>query len=116
MIDKIENGTCSLKELSIIYLVSATAVAIVFALVECRNIIESFWWTFVTGLTIGYGDIYPHTIIGQAIAVIWAHFMVLLFIPLAVGRVVVTMIHNKNEFTDTEQKEMLRILRKIDKK
>lgn len=116
MFNKIKNGTDSFKELVIIYLVSATIVAILFAIFEKHNLIDAYWWTFITGLTIGYGDIYPVTAAGQILTVIWAHFTVLILIPLFIGRLIVTMIENKNEFTEGEQREMLTLLRKIDKK
>ena len=112
---KIKDGTDSLKELWIIYSVSAIIVAVLFMLFEGRTLIDSFWWTFVTGLTIGYGDIYPHTIAGQILTIVWAHYMVLFIAPLFVGRILMSIIENKNEFTDKEQKEILRRLRRLDK-
>ena len=115
-LDKIKNGTDSLKELLAIYLVAAVIVALLFAWFEHQPIVDAFWWTFVTGLTIGYGDIYPQTTAGQILTIVWAHFMVLFVLPLFIGRIISNVIDNKNEFTDAEQKEMLALLKKIDKK
>ena len=115
-LDKIKNGTDSLKELLAIYLGAAVIVALLFAWFEHQPIVDAFWWTFVTGLTIGYGDIYPQTTAGQILTVVWAHFMVLFVLPLFIGRIISNVIDNKHEFTDTEQKEMLALLKKIDKK
>ena len=111
---KIKNGTDSLKELWIIYAVSAVVVALLFALFEQVALVDAFWWTFVTGLTIGYGDIYPHTTAGQILTVVWAHYMVLFILPLFIGRVLSSMMDNKHEFTDIEQKQVLNILKRID--
>ena len=115
-LDKIKNGTDSLKELLAIYLVAAVIVALLFAWFEHQPIVDAFWWTFVTGLTIGYGDIYPQTTAGQILTIVWAHFMVLFVLPLFIGRIISNVIDNKNEFSDAEQKEMLALLKKIDKK
>ena len=68
MLNKIKNGTDSIKELSVIYLVSVTLVAVLFALFEGHNLFDAYWWTFVTGLTIGYGDIYPLTVAGKVLS------------------------------------------------
>lgn len=116
MLSKIKNGTDSFKELVAIYLISVTVVALLFSLFEGRNLVDAYWWTFVTGLTIGYGDIYPVTLAGKVLTVIWANFTVLALIPLFIGRLVVTMIDNKNEFTDSEQREMLELLREAAKR
>ena len=115
-LDKIKNGTDSLKELLGIYLGAAVIVALLFAWFEHQPIVDAFWWTFVTGLTIGYGDIYPQTTAGQILTIVWAHFMVLFVLPLFIGRIISNVIDNKNEFSDAEQKEMLALLKKIDKK
>lgn len=114
-LETIKSGTDSLKELWIIYVVSLVVVSIAFMLIEHQPVVESFWWAIVTGLTIGYGDIYPHTFAGQVLTVIWAHYTVIFILPLFVGRVVVSVMDNKNEFTDSEQKKMLTILERIEK-
>lgn len=116
VVDRIKSSLDSVKELVIIYLVAASIVAGLYALFEGKDLVTGYWWTFITGLTIGYGDAYPITIAGKILALIWAHFMVFMFIPVAVGYVVVNMIKNKDEWTDKEQRQMMNILKRLDKK
>lgn len=102
----------SIRELVVIYVIMVTVVAALFMLFEGKDIFMSYYWTFITGLTIGYGDIYPVTVLGRILAVVWGHFMVFMFGPIAVGYVVINMIKNKDAYTDEEQKEHMRLLRK----
>lgn len=102
----------SIRELVTIYVIMVTVVAVLFMLFEGKDIFMSYYWTFITGLTIGYGDIYPVTVLGRILAVVWGHFMVFMFGPIAVGYVVINMIKNKDAYTDEEQKEHMRLLRK----
>jgi voltage-gated potassium channel len=116
VLNKIKNGTDSFGELIAIYLISALVVGALFALFEGRNLLDAYWWTFITGLTIGYGDIYPVTAAGQILTVVWAHFAVLVLIPLFIGRLIVTMIEDKNKFTHEEQIELFDTVKRIEKK
>lgn len=95
MIDKLRNATDTFAELVVIYLVSSSLVAFIFHLVEDSTIADAYYFTFVTGLTIGYGDISPETVAGKVLALVWAHFMVLFFMPVTIGRVVNAMIEAK---------------------
>lgn len=115
MLEKIKSSTDTFKELLIIYLASLSAVTILFALFEQRHIWDALWWAVVTGLTIGYGDIYPQTLGGEVLTIIWAHFMVLGMLPLMVGRIVMKIIDDRDRFTHEEQEEMLKLLRDIKK-
>ncbi len=44
--------------------------ALVISKVEGVDIVNSIYFTFITGFTIGFGDITPHTIIGKVISII----------------------------------------------
>lgn len=111
MLEKLKNGTDSAKELAVIYLVSATVVTLLFMLFENRSLADSAWWTMVTGLTIGYGDIYPVSAAGQVLTVVWAHFMVLFLIPMFVVRLILSAVKDRNQFTHEEQEEILTFVR-----
>jgi voltage-gated potassium channel len=114
-VNRLKDSLDSIKELAIIYTCMVIIVAVLFSLFEGKDFGVSLWWTFITGLTIGYGDVYPITVAGRVLAVLWAHIMVFIYIPVAVGYVVVNMIKNKDAWTDEEQKEMLSLLRRATK-
>lgn len=106
MLEKIKSSTDTFKELAIIYGVALSSATILFALFEQRDLWDAFWWAVVTGLTIGYGDIYPQTVQGEILTIVWAHFMVLGMLPLMVGRIVMKVIEDRNRFTHEEQEKM----------
>ncbi len=106
-----------------IYVVTILAASFLFMVLEKREFHEGLWWAVVTALTIGYGDIAPVTGAGRAMGVIFGHFWVFLIIPMIVANIIIRVIEDQNEFTDAEQKEVMRklnniesILSKIDKK
>lgn len=114
MLEKIKSSTDTFKELAIIYGVALSSATILFALFEQRDLWDAFWWAVVTGLTIGYGDIYPQTVQGEILTIIWAHFMVLGMLPLMVGRIVMKVIEDRNRFTHEEQEKMFTRLKDME--
>lgn len=117
IIKTIQHGTDSFKELLTLYIGTIFVGAMLFSIFEHTSFFTSIWWAFITGLSIGYGDVYAHTAGGRIVTVVLANLVLLFILPLIIGRSVTQLIDNKNEFTDEEQEEMKKLLRKaIDKK
>lgn len=97
-----------------IYACSILAAAFLFMLLENREFHEGLWWAVITALTIGYGDIAPVTGTGRIMGGIFGHFWIFAVIPMIIANIIVRLIEDKNEFTDAEQKEMMRKLKNIE--
>ena len=107
--------TDSFAEILAYYLVILASSAFLFSYLEEKPLFESFWWAIVTGLTIGYGDLYPVTVGGKIVAITLMHLVPLIIIPLIVARLLITVIENRNEFTHEEQEEMRSDIKEIKK-
>jgi len=107
--------TDSFAEIFAYYLVILASSAFLFSYLEEKPLFESFWWAIVTGLTIGYGDLYPVTVGGKIVAITLMHLVPLIIIPLIVARLLITVIENRNEFTHEEQEELKSDIKEIKK-
>src|SRR5688572_2601171 len=106
-------ATDSFAEIILYYLVTISASGILFSLFEDKPFFESLWWACVTGLTIGYGDLYPVTVGGKIVVLFLMHIVPLLIIPLIVARLLMTVIEDKNQFSHDEQEEMKSDIKEI---
>ncbi len=57
---------------------------LIFSVVEDIHYIDSIYFSFITGFTVGYGDIVPHTHVGRLISVMIS-FIGILFTGIMVG-------------------------------
>ena len=111
----ITRATDSFAEIIGYYLVTLLLSGFLFSYFEDKPLFESFWWACVTGLTIGYGDLYPVTVGGKIVAIALMHIVPLLIIPLIVARLLLTVIEDKNQFSHDEQEEMKNDIKEIKK-
>lgn len=99
----ITRATDSIFEILFLYVLTLGASALLFSYFEEKPLFESFWWACVTGLTIGYGDLYPATVGGKIVAIVLMHIVPLIIVPLIVTWFLTTVIEDKNQFSHDEQ-------------
>lgn len=88
------------------YLTMVFGGAFVYSIFEKVDYWTSLWWAFITVLTIGYGDTYPHTIGGQVTGIVIAHLEIMIIVPIIIGLVIKKILKDENAFTDAEQEQI----------
>ncbi len=93
--------------LLIIGLSMNTVFVLLFMYVEHRSFSDSMWWGWVTGFTVGYGDISPVSNAGRLVAIV---AMATDFVLLACfsGQITAMVLINKDIFSHAEQ-ELLKV-------
>lgn len=97
-----------------IYVGSILLSSLLFAFVEVRTFWDGLWWSVVTSLSIGYGDITPVTASGKAIGITFGHFWIFAVIPMIVTNIIIRVLEDQNAFTDSEQREVIERIKNIE--
>lgn len=97
----------------VIYITSILISSWLFSHFESKPYGDGIWWSVVTALTIGYGDLSPSTIPGRITGVIFGHFWIFGIIPLIIGNIVCRVLEDKNKFTHQEQEWQETALKEI---
>jgi voltage-gated potassium channel len=100
-------ATNTVGELLLAYAVLLALGAGGYALFEGKPFIDALWWACVTASTVGYGDMYPVTVGGRIVAVLVMNLTILFILPLLIGRIIETLIEDRHEFTDGEQRQLM---------
>jgi voltage-gated potassium channel len=95
--------------LGVVYMGSAS----VYCIADGHSFWDSLWWAFMTFTTVGYGDQYPHSVIGRISGIILVLTAVFAVLPTITAVVVTKVIGNEHEFTHAEQEEIKALLREI---
>lgn len=84
-----------------------------FASLEDVSFTDGLYWSVTTMTTTGYGDLSPATPAGRVLAgslMVWSIFFLL---PAAIYHVAERLIHDRDEWTHEEQRELLTTVQEI---
>ena len=105
----------SIWRIALLYICSLLLCAILMTSIEGWTFSNSLWYSSVTSLTVGYGDIFPTTTAGRIVAMLFAHFWIFGVAPLVVTNILNVSLEDRDKFSHDEQEEIKTLLREIHK-
>jgi voltage-gated potassium channel len=112
----VRNLTNNLLLLFLIYAGAILSGALIFSFAESKPLFDSLWWAVITATSVGYGDIFPVTVIGRITGMLLANVVLLAIVPLLTGRYSAQMIVDSDAFTHAEQEEIKKLLVEINER
>lgn len=101
-----------LFSLLIAYLAIMTFAAVMFSIIEGKDLSDGYWWATVTATTVGYGDMFPTHTISKFFGAIFMHICSFLIAPIITAKMAAHLIVDSNAWTHEEQEEIKRHSRK----
>jgi voltage-gated potassium channel len=95
-----------LVSLFIAYLIVMTMAAVMFSVIEGKNLSDGYWWASVTATTVGYGDMFPTHTASKFFGAIFMHICSFIVAPVITAKMAAHMIVDSNAWTHDEQEEM----------
>ena len=89
-----------------VYFLSIMIAAGVFMLVEDFDFHRAVWFSFITSLTIGYGDISPATTLGRIFTIFFSLQWILFIIPCFLVNMINIFKRDEDKFTNEEQEQL----------
>ena len=86
---------------------------IAYIIEEHHSLGDSIWWAFMTFTTVGYGDQYPHTLIGRMAGMFLVFTAVFVAVPTITAIIATKLIGDEHLFSHEEQEEVKTLLRNI---
>ena len=103
-IDKVVVLANSPLHLSVGAATIVTVAGLGYALAEGEGVITSLWWAVITASTVGYGDAYPETTAGRAVATFLIISMVTMILPMITASFTSKLIVDRDAFTHESKK------------
>ena len=95
--------------LGVVYIGSAS----IYCVADDHSFWDSLWCAFMTFTTVGYGDQYPHSVVGRISGIVLVITAVFAVLPTITAVIVTKVIGDEHEFTHEEQEEIKALLREI---
>jgi len=92
-----------MRRIALVYACSLLVGGTAFWLAEDIAWGDGMYWSFVTSLTIGYGDYSPHTAGGKIITFVFAHIWVYLIGSLFIAAIVTRVMPDPHQYSHAEQ-------------
>lgn len=89
-----------------IYAATILIAAATFMIIEGFDFNKAVWFSFITSLTIGYGDISPATTLGRVFTILFSIMWILFIIPCFLVNMINIVKRDEDKFTHEEQEQL----------